>query len=228
MNALKLDKLFYQLKKTDDISGLNIQIETKIPEAMPDFGKLPIFEEIDKQYVRRLEACLKSAYQSAGMFGFVSWKWVNPFVDWIDDKRCLEIMAGRGWLTYALKQKGVNVVGTDNYSWFGSDLWNVPLTDILALDAVDAVRTYGKDIDLLICSWPWLDQTMYQVAKLLSEINPSARIVYIGEGWGGLTADDHFHQHFKEIKDDVFEMRVKSKYEQWDMHQDHMMLGRFI
>ena len=53
-------------------------------------------------------------YIQQGMFAFVSWKWVEPLAKWIGNRRCLEIMAGRGWWSHGLRQKGVDVIATKN------------------------------------------------------------------------------------------------------------------
>jgi len=160
---------------------------------------------------------LRDKYRRDGMFAFVSWKWINPFVEWINNRRCLEVMSGRGILSYALKQKGIKIITTDDYSWFdmeGMSKWHDTLVEVEKLDAVDAVIKYGKDIDILIISWPYMDNIAYQVIKELYNINPEVQVVYIGEGRGGCTADDEFYENFKEVKDEKFEI-VVNNYERW-------------
>jgi hypothetical protein len=163
-----------------------------------------------------------------GGFAFVSWRWVNPFVEWIGNRRCLEVMAGRGVLAYALRQKGVNVIVTDDYSWFNGryDGWNKTLVDVEKIDAIAAVKKYGKEIDILIMSWPYMDNTAYRVIKELYAVNPKAVVVYIGEGPGGCTADDEFHNHFEEIGDKSFN-RVVACFERWNGLHDKPYLGRY-
>lgn len=179
-----------------------------------------------------LDASMKRfEYIQQGMFAFVSWRWVNPFVKWIGGRKCLEVMSGRGILSYALRQKGVDVIATDNYSLArNSDsyfsLWREPVTEVEDLDAVDAVRKYGRYIDILIMSWPGMDSTAYYAIKKLYKINPNALVVYIGEGRGGCTADDNFFDHFEEIEDSGFEPVVES-YQRWPGIYDSPCLGRY-
>lgn len=166
--------------------------------------------------------CLKK-----GMFALVTWQWVRPLAEWIGDRKCLEVMAGRGWLSLALQSLGINIIATDDYSWPEYKQWGEPVTKIEQLDSVEAVEKYGKDIDLLIMSWPYMDDTAYNTIKKLNEINPDTQIIYIGEGMGGCTADDDFHEHFRGIEDEEFQKAVSGFQQWWGIH-DCVYLGEYV
>lgn len=174
----------------------------------------------------------RDKYIEEGMFGFVSWKWVNPFVEWVNNRKCLEVMAGRGILSRALRQKGVDIVATDDFSWANNEngkfrKWNDTVTEVENMDAIESVETYGRDIDILIMSWPYMDDTAYKVIKKFNEVNPEGLIVYIGESWGGCTADDEFFEHFQEIEDDEKFNLVNESFERWNGLHDYPCLGKF-
>lgn len=189
---------------------------------------------------------LRDYYINEGMYAFVSWKWVKPFVKWIGNRKCLEVMAGRGILAYALRQMGVNLITTDDLSWaekansrkkeepegemlvgVNHSKWIHPVTEVEKLDAVEAVRRYGKEIDIMIMSWPpYMDNTAFQVIFELNKINPQALVVFIGEN-GGCTADRIFSLHFDIINDDVDFNEAARAYEQWDNIHDGLYLGRY-
>jgi hypothetical protein len=203
----------------------------EIPEEIPD--KMPRKTSDDPFDVESFDSpnllhdhVMREKYVDAGMYGFVSWRWVNPFVKWIGKRKVLEVMAGRGWLAHALRLKGVDIIATDNFSWAKNRGWKEPLTEVEELDAVESVIKYGKDIDILIISWPYMDSTAYEVIKKLYEVNPSALVVYIGEGEGGCTADDLFFDHFEEIEDESFS-EVEKNYERWWGIHDWPFLGRY-
>jgi hypothetical protein len=193
-----------------------------IPDEMPKFKDRFALEN----YATR------SKYIEEGMFAFVSWKWINPFAEWIGERKCLEVMAGRGILSLALRQKGIDIITTDNFSWAKETkvdtfkLWNDVLTDVEDIDAIDAVEKYGKNIDILIMSWAYMDDTAYRVIKKLYEVNPAALVVCIGEGMGGCTADDSFFEHFEEFEDEKFE-EVENNFERWSGLHDRPTLGRY-
>ena len=195
----------------------------KIPDKMPkEEGKGTFHFSIE-------EIQLREQYVSQGMFGFVSWKWIVPFVNWLEDKRCLEVMAGRGWWSYALKEKGITVHATDDFSWHEQErygAWNDTLVDIERLDAVEAVKKYGKEVEVVLMSWPYMDDTAYEVIKELYKVNPEAIVVYIGEGTSGCTASEAFFATFDEIDDNAF-YAVQENYQSWCAIHDCISIGRY-
>jgi hypothetical protein len=163
-------------------------------------------------------------------FVFVSWDWIEPLVQWIGSKKCLEVMSGKGTLSYALRKKGVDVIATDDFSWAKKEefsSWKTTYTEIENIDAVEAVNKYGKDIDILIMSWPYMDNTAYIIIKKLNEINPNALVVYIGEGYGGCTANSNFFDCFEEIEDEFFNNQVTRKYKSFPSIYDRPILGKY-
>ena len=170
---------------------------------------------------------LREQWIKKGMYALVSWQWVKPLVEWMGDRKCLEVMAGRGWLSLALQSLGVNIIATDNYSWIRERHWDEPVTEVEELDSVEAVKKYGKDIDLLIISWPYMDDIAYKTIKKLHEVNPDVQIIYIGENMGGCTADDEFFEHFREINNEEFK-KVVGKFQSWWGLHDYICLGRYI
>lgn len=194
-----------------------------IPDKMPKEEGKGLFSLSFEELMKREE------YVNQGMYGFVSWKWILPFVEWLGERKCLEVMAGRGWWSYALEQKGVSVHATDNFSWHEQGRFNIlndTLVNMEKLDAVEAVRKYGKDVDVVLMSWPYMDNTAYKVIKALYKVNPKAIVVYIGERMGGCTASDAFFANFEEIYDASF-VNVQRNYETWAALHDDIYIGRY-
>lgn len=202
-----------------------------IPEAMPHWATELDFCYRDQHpvdYMRRIKRMteifdLRDYYVRQGMYACVATKWTRPLAKWIGSRRCLEVMAGRGFLSYALTQEGVNVIATDNLSWAWKWADLPPVTQLIQMDAIEAVHTFGKDIDLLIASWPYMDDTMYLTAKALHEVNPNALIIYIGEDQGGCTANDYFFERIMFVEDDAFD-KVSEQYDAWQMLHDRLCL----
>jgi hypothetical protein len=186
-----------------------------IHDTMPRFGEFDFIEGL----------MLKDECNQKGMYTFVSWKWINPFVEWIGGRKCLEIMAGAGYLSYALRQKNVDIISTDNMSWHEKGKWSL-VTEVEKCTANQAIRKYGKKVDIVIMGWPYMDDYAYKALKLLYYVNPKALMVYIGESWGGCTADDNFFNHFEHVSDLEFE-KVSSKFEQFAGMHDYPYLGRY-
>lgn len=180
---------------------------------------------------------LKKLYADEGMFAFVSWKWVPLLAEYLKGKKCLEVMAGRGWLSLALRKFGIDIVTTDDFSWANDKPENeyykaytkmkYPVTEMIKKDAIEAVEQYGKDIDILIISWPWKDDTAYRTIKRLHELNKDALIVYIGFDTCEHTADGLFYKHFNYINIPQFDI-INTKYQSWQGLQDGVYLGQYV
>ena len=144
-------------------------------------------------------------------YTLLSYDWIRPLAQWIGSRRCLEIMAGSGALSYALAQCGVDIVATDNGSW--AEKWcgwfSTPWKEVEKLDCIEAVRKYSADRPLMICSWPFMDDDVYHALLEMRKVNPEAIMLYIGEGYGGATANDNFFDAVVSVDDPHFADAVK-------------------
>lgn len=147
----------------------------------------------------------KAAHSRRGMFAIVDAVWTKALADWLDGRTVLEVMAGAGWLAKALSQHGIDVLATDDDSWHqpekkdGQLLIDLsPVYPVERLDARAAVRRYGASRDVLLVSWPPMEDVIVEVCDLWGTDRP---IVYIGEDEGGCTACDAFFARFVEDED---------------------------
>jgi hypothetical protein len=164
-------------------------------------------------------------WNKKGMFAFISKEWIKPFSKWIGKRACLEVMAGAGHLSKALREFGINVIATDDYSWPKKNDWEF-VTEVIEMEAVKAVIKYGKQSDIIIMSWPYMDSTAFKVLQAMHVINPHAILIYIGEWHGGCTADDEFFRHFSEIDDMEFTKAV-SNFRSWEAIHDYVYQGKW-
>lgn len=223
-----MNDIFKDVKSREDLAKTIIDLELAVPDEMPKYviGDNPYtLPSLDLTK----ELLLRRAYIKLGMWGFVSWRWILPFKEWIGNRRCLEIMAGRGWLSYALKSKGTDVIATDNFSWHKEKFpeWNNTMTEVIQLDAVDAVRKYGEEVDIVMVCWPTMGDSTYKALKELHRVNPKALFVFIGELDSTISANDDFFAHFLEVEDEEFE-KAAGLYQRWVDQNDHMLLGRYV
>lgn len=139
----------------------------------------------------------------------LSYDWIRPLADWIGTRTCLEIMAGSGALSMALKNCGVSIVATDDFSW-GNELWLRSLwTDVERIDARAAIDKYKPDI--VICSWPPTGEPVAKEALLkMRAVNPNALMIYIGEPAGASCADDDFFETLHPVNDKSFYEATKA------------------
>lgn len=192
-------------------------VQKQIPDAMPKLKSWHV-----GNYLLRQKFIEKMG------FAYVSWEWVNPLVSWIGERKVLEVMSGKGTLAHALREKGIDVMATDDFSWHENMKWNSLWTKIRNRDALTAIERYGKKRDVLIMSWaPYNKPIGYEVLKKYHEVNPNGILLVIGEGNGGCTADGDFFYHFEEIEDESFD-EVKYAYERWEGMHDYPAIGRYV
>lgn len=169
-----------------------------IPQSFPNLenNHLVFDEHTDLFDINLFE--LRDEYTQKYGFALVAYDWIKILAEFIGKSKCLEVMAGTGLISKALQNCGVDIICTDNLSWENKVIyneWKKHFTDIESLDAIEAVKKYGKDISYIIMSWPYMDDTCYRVYQAMKEINPDCMIIYIGEGDGGCTACDEFFEN---------------------------------
>ena len=168
--------------------------------AMYCYGQIP--ESIPSELLHNIRGSWEFRDKIIKVCGFsvVTMNWVRILASKLINKRGLEIMAGSGALSKALKDCGISITCTDSYDWESKDrfsTWQKHFTNVENISAMDAVIKYGKDIDFIVCSWaPYGGNDFVKALNKLYEINPDCEIIYIGEEDGGCTADDEFFETY--------------------------------
>ena len=209
-------------------------IVARMESALPDLKKAIVSKNLDlaieliSQFTprdfksRTYEADLQEYYGRGQFTKNLSWAipdrcTIMKIAEFIVDKTTLEVGSGNGlWaglLRAALGDNNGTVIPTDNFSSHSFKQSNC-FIQVENLDSLEAVRKYSVDVLLLI--WPPYGDSM--AIDCLREFSGNF-LVYIGEGEGGCTADDAFHQcldeQWKEI--DCFPLKT------WDSIHDHLM-----
>ena len=105
-------------------------------------------DEITQNYIFREQCINKIGYV------LLSHNLINALAAYLKNKKCLEVMAGCGSISKCLKDKGIDIIATDNYSW-NNHCWfnkNNNWCDIENIDCVKAIQKYGQSIDYIIIS----------------------------------------------------------------------------
>lgn len=110
----------------------------------------------------------------------------------------LEIMAGNGYWSLALKRAGLKTIATDSFTWAKTSATGAKnLFLVHDLPAEQAIRTY-KQADLIICSWaPNFGHSDWAAVQSWRRYNPAAHLLFVGEK-NGVTNSPLFWQkaHF--------------------------------
>lgn len=140
----------------------------------------------------------RGALRSAtGMWGVIDMNWTGQLAAQIGNRRCLEVFAGRGWLSQALASHGVDIQATSRFS--GHDGSQAGLVhDVIDMSAMSAVQMF--DFEVLIMCWPPATGDALKAAKEARRLGRDFDIVFIGEPYSDLpyalsgTADDAFFE----------------------------------
>ena len=117
----------------------------------------------------------------------------------------VEIGAGRGYWASLITEAGgevhaydshVNADGWKPYSK-DKDFGRVPLFHPVAHGNEHAAELHSSETLLLI--WPPYDTSMATDCLRIHREHGGSRLAYIGEGWGGCTGNEEFHQDLEEL-----------------------------
>ena len=193
-----------------------------LPETYPERANLPFSgRELGWDAIAYRDVIIRDCG-----YALLAYEWIRPLAQWIGARRCLEIMAGSGALTYALSQCGVDIVATDDKSWSDPrcDWFQAPWADVEQMDCLQAIQKYGKDRTIIICSWPYMDDSAYRSLLEMRRVNPDAVMLYIGENWGGATANDDFFENLSLVEDDDFSAAVQNFKQMPGLHDFPMLV----
>ena len=133
--------------------ALNLNMEKMYAVlSEPNFlldGAREVWEEMNEDGV--MEELTRMAYVDAVGWASLSYEFVVALAEFIGERKALELGAGKGYLTAALRAGGVDIIGVDilqargEYGYYFYD-------EVVDMDAVEAVERYPSDA--LILAWP--------------------------------------------------------------------------
>lgn len=162
----------------------------------------PSFINFDKRCMSLYGVDALSAIRQCSGYALIYDEWIKELATFIGSKKVLEVMSGTGALAATLRSHGVDIKCTDNRSWDVAQPDKCsPWCEVEELDCIEAVNKYGADVDFILMSWPPYDEPQAnQVLLEMRKVNPNCRLIYIGESYGGCTADDEFFSNAVECE----------------------------
>lgn len=135
---------------------------------------------------------LRSAYTKEYGFFLVNEKFLDTSKELLQNKNVLEVGAGTGFLSKCLLEQQINITPIDlkvNNNLYG---FENKYCDILEIDAIKYLKNnFGKH-DTIIMSWPNYDNDFAK--NVLKQLKSGQTLIYIGESYGGCTANDKFFE----------------------------------
>lgn len=127
----------------------------------------------------------------------------------------IEIGAGSGYWASLLKKQGAEVLAYDKYPKDNKYKFTKKYTDV-SKGSEEILKSLNPSYSLLLC-WPNFDNDFaYNSLKLFKGKN----LIYIGEGNGGCTGDDNFHN----LLDKKWNLIKQLDIPQWDGIHDKIMI----
>jgi hypothetical protein len=142
---------------------------------------------------------MRDSYIRQYGFYIVSEGFIENTVNYFGKSKILEVGAGSGFLSACLQNAGIDIVPTeahlvDNHYGFKNNY-----TEIIEEDSIKYLKNNKDKFDTILMSWPnYSSPFAYQIAKNMAS---GQTLIYIGEGYGGCTADDRFFDYMEKYAD---------------------------
>lgn len=184
-----------------DVIDMTFGLSAKLNQELPTNKKLLDLKVDDLPYMLPLDDDMgrwefRDEYVKHSHI-ILSEEFIESFAKHISTyKHIVEVGCGCGYLTYWLKQYGIEMAAVDTKEW-GHEY------HLDFVDKVDGVR-YIKDhpeIDLVIMSWPPYDTSDgYNIVRAMK---PGQHLIYIGEDRSGCTGSDSMFDYLDDCTDDL-------------------------
>lgn len=138
---------------------------------------------------------MRDSYIRQYGFYIVSEGFIENTVNFFGKSRILEVGAGSGFLSACLQSSGMDITPTDAHITDNRYGFKKLYTEVLEEDSVKYLKNNRDNFDTVLMSWPNYSSTFaYNIVK---NMVPGQTLIYIGEGYGGCTADDNFFEYME-------------------------------
>ncbi|MDO4902795.1 MAG: SAM-dependent methyltransferase [Limosilactobacillus sp.] len=214
---------------------------------LPDHIQDTIFQAVNAQYPQgdprgdalwnkytdalpKLDAALRNfrdyLEDTYGMWSYVNAPFAKALSDYIDGAPVLELMAGNGYISKGLRNNNPTqkIYTTDSQAWVKeNETGKHPVTTIEPLDAIEAIKKYGHDVDFIIMSWaPDKQETDWEILQLLRSEYPDVKFLVIGEK-DGATNSKKFWQE-AQLNQDSDLAKVNQQLHSFDLIDEQIYL----
>jgi hypothetical protein len=156
--------------------------------------------------------CWRTDYVLNCGYVILTKQWLEKLADILKNKKCLEIMSGTGALSYYLRKYfKIDIIPTDNFDLF--EKYQIALyqacsnksfkqwMNIENIDCLKAIMKYGENMDYIIMSYPYKNENAYLSLKIMRDINPNCKMIYIGGLRDSPNADNQFFDNINIVNE---------------------------
>lgn len=133
---------------------------------------------------------LRDSYVKDFGFFLVTEDFLDVSKNFLSNKHVLEVGAGTGFLSNCLHNNGINITSIDLETTNNKYGFQKMHHNIIEGDAVKYLKKNLKSYSTVLMSWPnYSNDFAYNILKVME---PNQSLIYIGESFGGCTANDKF------------------------------------
>lgn len=132
---------------------------------------------------------LRDEHIRSRSFAILTTEVLETLVSLLKDSRVADVGCGTGYLSYHLLSNGVNVTPIDNRSSHYR-IEDSPIDDKVVKSNYNDIDV--SNFDTFIISWP--NYASNEIEAFVARLPRGSRVIYQGEGIGGCTGTDRFHE----------------------------------
>lgn len=133
---------------------------------------------------------MRKSYISEYGFFLMNENFLNIASETLQNKKILEVGAGNGFLNKCLTSINLNITSIDKHIENNPYGFERNFNNVIKAEAIDFLKKHSTNYDLIIMSWPNYDNDF--AYNVLLNMRETQKLLYIGEEFGGCTANDKF------------------------------------
>ena len=137
-------------------------------------------------------------------------------------------MAGNGYISKGLRNNNATqkIYTTDSQAWVKeNETGKHPVTKIEKLDALEAIKKYGDEVEYVIMSWaPDKGEIDWDVLELLRSTYPEVKLLVIGEKDGATNSKKFWHE--AQLSQDDELQKVNANLHSFDLIDEQIYLAK--
>lgn len=178
------------------------ELEPKLLDIEPLFEKGILSKEQYQYFNNEFNqisfyiSLLRKEYNQKFGFFLISEDFLNVSSEHFVNKKICEVGAGTGFLSKCFLDRKLDITPIDLKVKNNNYGFSQTFTDILEVNAIDYLKEKSTHYDTILMSWPNYDNDF--AFNVLQQMNKGQELIYIGEGYGGCTGNDAFHELLQE------------------------------
>ena len=191
--------------------NLELLKNKKIPESYPE----DITSSDNHYAMLKCNELNRENFIKHSAYPLVSKDWIEMLAEYLKDKKCLEISAKSGIISFALAKNDIDILPTES----GDMLWDT-WTDVERISPLNAIQEYIMERPYVILSWPDSSAYAYTLFMFMKTLNPESVMIYIGE-----VEEGSDFSKLKEIDNDISK-KINEKFLSWCGTKDYIRFLR--